>query len=280
MAVLRIRIELQRPLKGIELSKLSALAEESQKFLRMVAEDVGLNPNAGTWVAKDFYNQGIGFDAEYEMADVDYDQVSTYLHAIGSIATVERESKWVVKGVKPLTVLQSARLARLADVGETIRIGTFDIPDDYPDAPPVLHWQPLRKERAEAIIEYFMDWVEYRGMLQGRIHNLFKEANPPYFSLRDFASGDLVRCEFAEGIWSDLHKALERKTAVVLVAGWICAKRVDRSIAVVKVERIEGTKPLSRERLLKFFGSAPGWTGDLTTDQFIESIQEGDDVDE
>jgi hypothetical protein len=59
-------------------------------------------------------------------------------------------------------------------------------------------WKPLRKDRAEATIEFYQEWVEYRGMLQGRIHNLYKEANPPYFFFRDFASGVLVRCEFPE----------------------------------------------------------------------------------
>jgi hypothetical protein len=61
--------------------------------------------------------------------------------------------------------------------------------------------------------------VEYGGMSQGRIHNLYKEANPPYFFFRDFASGVLVRCEFPENFWPELQKAMERKTAVVMVTG-------------------------------------------------------------
>ena len=36
MAYCRIRIELKRDSKGIEMSKLSAMARDSQKFLRMV----------------------------------------------------------------------------------------------------------------------------------------------------------------------------------------------------------------------------------------------------
>ena len=40
MAELRIRIELKRPRKGIEMAAAVRLAEEAQKFLRMVADDV------------------------------------------------------------------------------------------------------------------------------------------------------------------------------------------------------------------------------------------------
>ncbi len=65
MAQIRIRIELQRATAGIELPKLQDLAKEANKFLRMVAEDVRVDADEGTWTAKNFYNQGIGFDCEY-----------------------------------------------------------------------------------------------------------------------------------------------------------------------------------------------------------------------
>ena len=270
MAALKIRIELQRPAKGIEMSKLSELAQETQKFLRMIAEDVGLNPNEGTWVAEDFYNQGIGFNAEYQYVEADPDQVNAYLHAVNDIAQVGRGTHWLVRGIRPLTIVQSARLATIAGEGEVLRIGILEDDGD------VAAWRPLPRDRAVAIIEHFQEWVEYRGMLQGVIHTVYKEANPPYFSFRDYASRQLVRCEFQSHDWLKLHKALERKDAVVLVSGWIRARRLDREIAYVKVERVEGTTPLHRDRLIEFFGSAPGWTGDLTSADFIKSVRDED----
>jgi hypothetical protein len=240
----------------------------------MVAEDVGLNPNEGTWVAEDFYNQGLGFDAEYRHAEIDLDDATAYFQAVDGIAKVEESTNWAVRGVSARTIVQSARLAKLADEGETVRIGLLDDQNR-------VDWRPLRKDKAVAIIEHFeQEWVEYRGMLQGVIHTIYKEATPPYFQLRDYASRDLVRCEFKSNDWERLHKALERKDAVVLISGWIRARRFDRHIAVVHVERVEGTKPLDRERIHRFFGSAPGWTGDLTTDQFIERLRGNTDGDE
>ena len=132
---------------------------------------------------------------------------------------------------------------------------------------------------AHEIIEFYQGTVEYRGMLQGLIHSLFKEAAPPYFTLRDFASRDLVRCEFKAADWPSLHQALT-KDGVVLVAGWLRVKRVDKAIEVMRVDKIQGTKAVSEEELRSFFGSAPGWTGDMTTDEFIKSVRVDDDGDD
>ena len=275
MAQLRIRIELKRPRKGIELAKLIRLAEEAQKFLRMVAEDVGIRADEGTWVAENFYNQGVGFDNEFYFADIDQAQVASYIHAVDVIASIEREHEWRARGVRPLTVLQSAKMAAIADDDEVVRLGLLK-PDAM--AGEGVDWRPLPKPRAHEIIEFYQETVEYRGMLQGLIHSLYKEATPPYFTLRDFASRELVRCEFKAGDWSSLHHALTRKDGVVLVAGWLRVKRVDRTIEVMRVDKIQGTKPVSAEELRSFFGSAPGWTGDMTTDDFIKSIRVDDDA--
>jgi len=275
MAQLRIRIELKRPRKGIELAKLIRLAEEAQKFLRMVAEDVGIKPDVGTWVAENFYNQGVGFDNEFQFADVDLTQVASYMHAVDIIASIDREHEWRARGVRPLTVLQSAKMAAIADDDETVRLGLLR-PEAL--APDVVDWRPLPKPRAHEIIQFYEATVEYRGMLQGVIHSLYKEATPPYFTLRDFASRELVRCEFKAADWSSLHSALTRKDGVVLVAGWLRVKRVDKAIEEMRVDKIQGTKPVSADELKEFFGSAPGWTGDMTTDEFIKSLRVDDDA--
>lgn len=275
MAQIRIRIELQRATAGIELAKLQDLAKEANKFLRMVAEDVRVDSDEGTWTAKNFYNQGIGFDCEYELIDVDGAQAAEYRHAVERIATVEAADNFAVRGVRPATLVQSAKMASIAGEGETIRVGIVGREEHEPVA-----WKPIPRNRAVQIIEYFQQWVEYRGMLQGLIHSLYKEANPPYFDLRDFASRELVKCFYQPVDYDAVYRALERKDGVVLVSGWFRTRRVDRMIDHVNVERIQPTKPLNEEQLKKFFGSAPGWTGDLTSDQFIDAIrQQGDDGD-
>jgi hypothetical protein len=274
MAQLRVRVELQRPDKGIEMSKLADLSRETQKLLRMVAEDAGLVAADGTWVARDFYNQGVGFDAEYQFADVDPDEAVRYTHLMDQITVVDRDTNWTVRGVRAATLVQSARVATLASEGETVRLGLYNgVPDKF-------EWRPMRKDLAAAILEHYESWVEYRGMLQGVIHSLHKESNPPFFDLRDFATRALVKCIFKPEDYEIVHKALERKTGVVLVSGWIRAKRLDKAIAEIRIERIQPTKPINAQQLRDFFGSAPGWTGDLSTDQFIDLVRGTDDGDE
>lgn len=270
MAHLRIRVELQRAARGIEMSKLERLSKEAQKLLRSLSHDLHI-PEEGTWVAKDFYNQGVGFDAVYETSEVDELQVEQYTHALDQLSTVDASSHWRVTGVSPRTLVISAQLAKLAEDGETVRIGLYN------GEAPAVTWKPLIKSRAEAIIEFFSEVVQYRGMLQGVIHSLFKEADPPYFVMRDLASRDLVKCEYTPDLYESVYRALENRRAVVLVAGWINTRRSDKAISSFKAERIQATRPINQKELEAFFGSAPGWTGDLTTDDFIESMRRRDD---
>jgi hypothetical protein len=273
MALLRIRIELQRPRQGIEMPKLAELARETQKFLRLVAEDVGLDIE-GTWVAQDFYNQGIGFDATFQTSDIDDPEAQSYVHAVEQVVSVGPDSNWYVPRVRPVTLIQSAKIARIAGDDELVRIGFYN------GSAPAVTWKPLHKSRAAAIIEHFQEWIEYRGMAQGVIHSLYKESQPPYFDLRDLASRELVKCFFQQSQYPDVYAALERKDAVVIVSGWIRARRQDRQIGEIRVERIQATKPLHRRELEEFFGSVPGWTGDLSTEEFIDRVRSWNDATE
>ena len=107
----------------------------------------------------------------------------------------------------PETLVQAANVARVADEGELVRLGFLN------GAAPGVSWRPLHKGQAATILERFDEWVEYRGMFQGLIHSLYKEAQPPYFDLRDFATGKLVKCQFESSAYKDVVVALKRKTA-------------------------------------------------------------------
>ena len=252
------------------MSKLERLSKTTQQMLRSLGEDLHI-PADGTWVAQKFYDQGLGFDAVYETGDVDELQVEQYIHALDHVATVDAAERWAVRGVSPRTLVLSARMAKLADEGETIRVGIYN------GQAPAVSWRPLPRSRAESIIEYYEQVVSYRGMLQGLIHSLFKESDPPYFDLRDIASKELVKCYYKPEQYDDVYAALADKRAVVLVSGWIQTRRSDREISKFEVDKIRSVKLVSKSELEKFFGSAPGWTGDLTTEDFIEAVRKRDD---
>ena len=274
MAQLRIRIELQRSHEGVELARLPKLAEEAWRLLRMVAEDSGGVPRECSWVAGGFYEQGIGFDVKLDSpGEVDQTAVDSYLKAIDATARAAHDGKYAARGVRDATVLQAAKLADVAGDDETIRIGLLNGAYE-PD------WRPLPREMARKIIAHFDEDVEYRGTLQGVIHSIFKESDPPYFRLRDFASAKLVRCELPPSLWEDVHDALKRKDAAVFVSGWAKARRLDRRIHSVKVDRLrQGRIPLAMGELEDLFGAAPGWTADLNTDEFVDKARsDGDET--
>lgn len=251
------------------MSKLERLSRESQRLLRLLGDDLGIQSD-GTWVAMGFYDQGVGFDATYQATDVDDLQAEHYIHTLDQVLRVDAERNWVVSGVTTQTLVQSATLAKLAGDGETVRVGLYN-------GTTRVDWRPLVKSRAQALVEHFDQVVRYRGMLQGIIHSLFKEADPPHFNLRDLASGALARCLYEPAQYDDIYAALQRKNAVVLVAGWIETKRSERGVRELQVERIRATEPLNKEDLEAFFSSAPGWTGDLTTDEFIDAARRRED---
>lgn len=271
MALLKIRVELQRPRQGIEMSKLADLSRETQKLFRLVADDIGLNAE-GTWVAKDFYNQGIGFDATFETTDIDESQASSYVHVIDQVSSVDQDSNWYVPRINAATLIQLARLARVAGDDETVRIGLYN------GKQPALTWRPLTKSRAAAIVEHFQQWVQYRGMAQGPIHSLYKESQPPYFDLRDLVTNCLIKCFYQPSQYAQVHAALERKDAVVIVSGLMRVRRQDRQIGEIAIERIQSTKAVNQPELERFFGSAPDWTGDLPTEEFIERVRNWNDA--
>src|SRR5205823_8434021 len=65
MARLRIRIELNRGGVGVPLHKLASVVDESQKFFRMLAEDVSIDKGKGEWLGFDFDHESLNFTAEY-----------------------------------------------------------------------------------------------------------------------------------------------------------------------------------------------------------------------
>jgi hypothetical protein len=171
-------------------------------------------------------------------------------------------------GLRTETVLQFARLAELIEPGDSARLGLFDSGTESPEM-----WRPLSKSNGVAIREHIENRVVYLGMIQGVIHSLFKEAEPPYFYVREISSDSLVRCTFPASHYSQFIPLLQNKRAIVFVSGHITARRADRKIEHIRIERMEPAPELSDAEFDKFFGCAPKFTGDLSTEEFLDEIR-------
>jgi hypothetical protein len=266
MARYRIRIELRQGKRGIPLGTLADIAAETQKFLRMTAQDIDIPVFESGWLATDFANDSVDFNVE-STSDADDYQVRQFGSAIRRVVEYH-PNKPLPIGVRSDTVLQFARIAELIEPGEPARLGIFNNGSESPEV-----WQSLIKSEAIAIREYLEDRVEYWGMIQGIIHSLFKESQPPYFNIREMSNDVLVRCTFPASRYSEFIPLLKEKRAVVLVSGYITARRTDRRIERVHIDRMEPAPELSDSDFEKFFGSAPRFTGDQTTEEFLNEIR-------
>ena len=103
------------------------------------------------------------------------------------------------------------------------------------------------------------------------MHSLYKESEPPYFDVRELSSQQIVKCIYRPENYLQVVELLKSKDAVVLISGTIKARRIDRKIEEIRVEKMRSTEPLSDDEFSRLRGSAPDLTGDMSTEEFIES---------
>jgi hypothetical protein len=134
------------------------------------------------------------------------------------------------------------------------------------DAENPYRYAQLTKRDAEILAGHLDEEMTYRGSIHGAIHDVGIEEL--WFHLR--RSGFLVRCQFHESLYKEVHDACEHRCARVYVHGLITVRRVDRTIIRVRVERINVAPRLTEERYQSFFGADPNYTGGTSSEEFIE----------
>lgn len=124
MARLRVRIELSRAGVGVPLHKLASVIAESQRFLAMLAEDVGIDQSKGEWLGFDFDPASVDFTAEY-VGPVSAEQVQAFNAAFDGTTSLRRA-----------TIAQFARITESIREDEVVGFGLFssdegDQPSDW-----------------------------------------------------------------------------------------------------------------------------------------------------
>lgn len=124
------------------------------------------------------------------------------------------------------------------------------------------------KRDAELLATFLSQEVTYRGSIHGVIHDVGVEEL--WFHLRRSGSNELVRCEFPENLYEEVHDACARRNALVYVRGTLTVRRVDRTITNASVTHIKVAPHLSKERYRDFFGAQPSYGGDLSSEDTLE----------
>lgn len=267
MARLRVRFRFNHGRLGAPMDKLGEFAAQAEKFLRSLSSDLKLEVRKGEWIADNFKNGSFECDAEYGGALTDLDRDSG-IDALDGVFGPDPLSVCNKGLVSPFTIMEFAKIGQLLN------------PDDYfegavyreDDATTV----PLRKvtyKKTAEIRQLLEAPYVSDGMIQGLFYNWHPGADPRFFNIRSLQSGQLVRCEYRKDFHRRVHDASETEGAVVLVYGTVHWERITNNILRIDVADIEIAEPLTDAEFTRFFGSAPEYTGDMTTDEYIDWLR-------
>lgn len=273
MATLKIRFRFNPGRVGSPMDKLGAFAAQTDRFLRALCADVGI-ATPGKWLAQDFSNESVAFDGVYseDVPDGAYIHAAAALDALSGADPLEACNRGLV-GFG--TASEFSRIGSLIDPDEVYYVGLYQ--DPAQQTPAHLEWRPVSHSKSSEIRRILEAPVVMAGSTQGIIHAWHSGAQPPFFTLRELPvnkpAGELIRCEYRPDQYKRVHDATRAPRTVVHVYGLAKWDKVANTINEIEVEDIEIAEPLSARDFHQFFGSAPGFTGDLSTGDYIARLR-------
>jgi hypothetical protein len=191
MAQLKLRIELNKGRAGAPLEKLGDITRQIDRFLRSVADDLKLEVKRGEWLAQNFRNGSVSYDVAFQV-DVPESKVRHFNQCIEFVADYDPDAEGINGLVSDATLLEFGRLGERIDPDETIGLGIY-----APDRKR-LKWRRVEYRKASRIRQAIEIPIKSYGSVQGVFHAWLKEAQQPFFQLRELATENLVRCYYTE----------------------------------------------------------------------------------
>ena len=214
------------------------------------------------WLARNFDNRSVRFDVERE-ASIPIKSAKEFNQKFEYVDRVRADRRALNGEVRHRTLTQYAKIAGPLGPHEKVAFGLYHVDEDKP-----YKHVPLTKRDAELLTVFLSEELTYRGSIHGVIHDVGIEEL--WFHLRRTGSKELVRCEFSEDLYDDVHDACQHRHALIYVHGALTVRRVDRSITSAYATRIKVAPHLSDERYRNFFGAQPGYGGDLSSEDALD----------
>jgi hypothetical protein len=250
MARLKIRFAINKGRHGAPLAKLARISEQAEKFLRALAADSGVEAKQGEWLAVNFKNGSVEYDAEFQGA-VNEGAIQIFSRNAELLADYDPEREGLNSVVSDATALEYSRIGALIDPDETIGFGIYPPTGGRP------RWRQITYGKTAALRREIETPIPSFGSLQGVIATLNKEAREPNFLLREMSTEALVRVYYQNALYADVAKALLERNTVIIVSGNLLYDRASREAKEMRAERIAKMPTLSSSEFEKFFGSAP-----------------------
>lgn len=244
------------------MHKLARISEEAEKFLAFFSEDLRLN--AEDWIADSFRNGSLMFTANYVGPGEDLQFVRAR-KAMARMIDPKTKIGDLNGDLKPRTYAQFAKIAHPIDADDFIGLG---VPNDKGR----FVTKQLTKERALAIEREMNQVTEEFAGFQGSVVALFKSGT---FWLKEIVSGKQITCQFKPYQYSDIWKLFEDPDGIADVEGWLIIS--NGVIDHLKIEHISSSEEYREGDLDKFFGLAPSFTGEMSTEAYLSELRDSDE---
>lgn len=252
MARLKVRFVINQGRHGAPMAKLGRIAEQTEKFLRMFAADLGLEVKPGEWLAADFKNGSVDYQAEFPK-DVSPAVAQFFSTGLAVLADFDPDTEGLNGRVSESAALEYAKIGTLLDPDEIIRMGII-APDSRTP-----RWRDITYGSLSSIRRELEQPVVAHGSIQGIIHAWFKEAKEPHFQLRELATEALIKVFYADDLYERVAKAVQARNTTLMVDGKIEYDKVSRQAIEMRAERVNTLPMMSAVEFEEVFGCAPNF---------------------
>jgi hypothetical protein len=267
VARLRVRLRFNPGRVGSPMDKLGEYASQTEKFLRSFCADLGVQARKGEWLARDFSNDSVAFDGELAHSVPD------------AVAMRGFEALVAISGDNPLgacdkglvgytTMAEFAKIGRIMDPDEHFCVGLYADGAKQPS-----EWRQVSYQRTAEIRQLLDAPLVSHGSVQGTIHSWHTGTRPMFFQLRELSTGILVHCDHDDGLYERVHEATRSPKTVIHAHGRIRWDRGTNAIMDVETSALDIAEPLSDSEFERLLGSAPNFTGTMSTADYIEWLR-------
>jgi hypothetical protein len=245
------------------MTKLGKISEQAEKFLRALAADCNIPSKQGDWLAANFRNGSVEYDA-FHSDDVSAASAEIFSRSLQAIADYDPDKEGLNFGVSASTVLEYGRIGALIDPDEIVGIGV------YPANGGRIRWRSITYTRASAIRRKVEAPIPSYGAAQGILHAWFKEAREPHFQLRELSTDALVRVIYPSRMYDEVAAAVRERNAILDVSGDLLYDRATRNPVEMRADRLRMVRLLSTAEFESFFGSVPDFVAEDTSETYAD----------
>jgi hypothetical protein len=259
MAKFKIRLVLNQGRQGAPLAKLGRISEQAERFLRSLAADCHVSSQSREWLAVNFKNGSVEYDAEFQR-DVNPGDAQVFARNLEFLADSDAETEGLNGSVSARTAAEFGHFGTLIDPDEVIRLGI------YPGRGGAPKWRDITYSKTANLRKEVETPLLTHGAVQGILYAWFKEAKEPNFQMRELATGATVRVIYPSALYFSVVNAVQERNAMLMVSGDVLYNRALRSVTELRAERIVPQQILSTAEFEALFGSIPEFVADFDDD--------------